>query len=92
MMVKSQIKIHSAMGTREVPVTWMKDEAILTTLPCPEPGHQGPSTVDVTVPKVQAAALNQGAYVQRALTSIDADTRERFISGVCPRCWNRLFA
>jgi hypothetical protein len=91
MIVKSTIKIQGVLGEREVPVTYKENEAVLTTLPCTEEGHMGPATVEITVPRVEAAALQHGAFVNRALTSIDADTRERFISGVCPRCWNRLF-
>jgi hypothetical protein len=91
MIVKSVIKIQGVLGEREVPVIWKEREAVLTTLPCTERGHKGPAAIDVTVPKAEAAALNQGGFVNHALRSLDADTRERFISGVCPRCWDRLF-
>jgi hypothetical protein len=90
-IVRSMIKIQSAAGEREIPVVWGECVATLTTPPCEEPGHQGPPTEEVVVPKVQAAALNQGAFVNRALTSVDVTTREWFTSGYCPRCWDRLF-
>jgi hypothetical protein len=90
-IVRSTIKIQGVVGECEVPVTYRDNEAVLTTLPCTEKGHRGPATVQVTVPRVEAAALQHGALPKRALTSIDEDTRERFISGVCPRCWDRLF-
>jgi hypothetical protein len=91
MIVRSTIRIQGVMGEREVPVVYRENDAVLTTLACTEDGHRGPATVEVTVPRVEAAALQQGAFVNHALVSVDADTRERFISGVCPRCWKRLF-
>lgn len=80
-----------AMSEQEVPVIWKERVAILTTPPCTERGHLGPPTIDVIVPKVEAAALNLGGFAKQALTSLDLPTRERFVSGVCPRCWDRLY-
>ena len=91
MIVKSVIKIHSAAGVREIPVEYQSDQAILTSPPCPGAGHTGEPSVQVTVSKVAAAALAEGAYIQRALSTLDSDTRERFITGICPSCWDALF-
>jgi hypothetical protein len=91
MIVNSTIKIQSVAGEHEIPVVYRENDAVLTTLACTEQGHRGPATVQVTVPRVEVAALKEGASPNRALTSVDSDTRERFVSGVCPRCWERQF-
>jgi hypothetical protein len=85
------IDIQTVMGTRHLPVRYHGVRATLTTLPCPEPGHVGERIADIEVPRAEAELLECGAFVQRALMSVDADTRERFISGICPPCWERLF-
>jgi hypothetical protein len=89
-IVRSTINVRSAAGEQEVPVVYRQRTATLTTPPCQAPGHRGPVTVEVTVPKVEAAALNEGAFPARALTSVSPPIQERFVTGLCPRCWDRL--
>jgi hypothetical protein len=54
---------------------------------CPECGKH-------KVFEVSSAALVrylEGAHVQVAFPEMSVDDRERFISGICPRCWNKIF-
>lgn len=48
--------------------------------------------VTVTIAPEKLYAYNQGAYAQDVLSDYDADTREQFISGTCPDCWNAMFS
>lgn len=32
-----------------------------------------------------------GELLQQAMPEINADDRERLISGTCPKCWNSMF-
>lgn len=32
-----------------------------------------------------------GVHVQDAFPYLDADDRERLISGICPKCWDKMF-
>jgi hypothetical protein len=48
--------------------------------------------VTVTITPEELYAYNQGAYAQDVLSDYDSDTREQFITGTCPDCWNAMFA
>ena len=45
--------------------------------------------IEITAP--QLWAMNNGAHAQEVLPDTPAEIRERFISGTCPTCWNRIF-
>ena len=32
-----------------------------------------------------------GELIQNAMPYLDADQREMFISGTCPKCWDKMF-
>jgi len=49
-------------------------------------------TAIVEVPTDGFIAWQGGATVQRAFPNLDADTRERLISGICPTCWDKMFS
>lgn len=61
------------------------------TLPCPGCG----GTADIEVDPAQAQMLGRPRWdrprIQVILADKDADTRERFVSGYCPKCWNEVF-
>lgn len=48
--------------------------------------------VKVVVRKEEIEKYKQGAFIQDALTSVDADGREFLMSGYCGTCFNKLFA
>ena len=60
----------------------------VTSHPCP----MCDTRVTVTITPEELYAYNQGAYAQDVLSGYDADTREQFVSGTCPNCWNAMFA
>ena len=60
----------------------------VTSHPCP----MCDTKVTVTIAPEKLYAYNQGAYAQDVLSDYDPDTREQFISGTCPDCWNAMFA
>lgn len=59
----------------------------ITSKPCPDCRE----TIQVNVAESQLAAYNAGAHIQYAFSNMDADTRERFITGYCSPCWDKLF-
>ncbi len=48
-------------------------------------------TVTRTVTAAQLSAYNNGAHIQDAFPQMSADDRERFITGYCPKCWDKMF-
>lgn len=38
----------------------------------------------------QVALLHSGELIQRIFPEMDAGLRERFISGICPECWDKI--
>ena len=75
----------------QIPVILVGNMAVLTSPACLEPGHRGPRSITVEVPSADADAMKAGAFVQRALLTVDRGIREWFASGLCPRCRRRLF-
>lgn len=59
----------------------------ITSLACPSCDK----SLTITITGEQLFKINQGAYVQDALSTISAGDRERFISGYCSKCWNKMF-
>tara|TARA_B110000503_G_C6906558_1_gene312883 strand:- start:335 stop:586 length:252 start_codon:yes stop_codon:yes gene_type:complete len=59
----------------------------VSSLPCPN--CDSVLSLEITPDKLYA--YNQGAYAQDVLSAYDADTRERFITGICGTCWNEMF-
>jgi hypothetical protein len=49
------------------------------------------NTQEVPVDFEGFQALQSGEYIQEALPELDADMRELFISGICPKCWDEMF-
>ena len=47
------------------------------------------ATIEITA--TQLWAMNNGAHAQEVLPNETAEVRERFISGTCGTCWNRIF-
>lgn len=59
--------------------------AVATT--CPMCGD----TAILSLSEAGYKAWQNGAVIQRALPDLDADDRERLISGICPICWDKMF-
>ena len=57
--------------------------------PCPECNDTGKV---FEVEREEADKFIAGAHIQDAFPNMPADERERFISGICPTCWNKMFA
>jgi len=58
------------------------------TKPCPRCGE----TVVVKMRRRQFEALrDHHEPIQQTLANFNADTRERFLSGYCPTCWDVIF-
>lgn len=60
---------------------------LVKTLPCPLCGDS--ATIEVM--ESEWKLLKNGAYIQDALSRLSPTIRERFISGTCGECWDKLF-
>ena len=58
------------------------------SLPCPGCGDR--ITIAATVQQF-VAYMSRDQFVQNVFPELDDDTRERFISGVCPTCWEEMY-
>ena len=56
--------------------------------PCPECGQQKTFTVDKDNYRKW---IHGEMLVQEAFPEINNEDRERLISGICPKCWNKMF-
>lgn len=66
----------------------MINETVAIETRCPFCGK----TATVEVPVDGFIAWQFGATVQRAFPNLDANTRERLVSGICPTCWDKMFS
>lgn len=57
------------------------------SLNCPHCGDT--ETIELTEPEWDS--LRKRDYVQDALSRFPPDVRERFITGICGDCWNKIF-
>lgn len=57
------------------------------SLPCPHCN----TTVTITITPQQLYAFNQGGKIQDVLPDVSLDVRERFMTGICGPCWNKIF-
>jgi len=60
----------------------------ITSLRCPNCG--GTETIELT--DEENASRMRGSFAQVWGRRFSADVRERFISGYCAPCWDRIFA
>ena len=44
------------------------------------------------LPADEFKTWQDGELIQRALPDLDANDRERLISGICPTCWDKMFS
>lgn len=58
------------------------------TKPCPICGKQKTLLVDK---ENYENWLRREIHIQDAFPEMSADDRERFLSGYCPKCWDKLF-
>jgi hypothetical protein len=59
---------------------------VVSSPPCPMCGD----IKEVELVGEKVFRMHQGAGVSEVLSQFDEDTRERFLSGVCPSCWDGL--
>lgn len=65
-----------------------KKEVIVVTV-CPMCGHAN----EIAVNEEDYYDWSfDGVLVQDAFPYLSADEREMLISGICPKCWNKLFS
>lgn len=62
-------------------------DIVISTLACPHCKN----IAKIQITDDEYAALENGAYVQDALSRFPADVRERFITGFCGPCWDEMF-
>jgi hypothetical protein len=59
----------------------------IASKPCPDCN----AVVTLEIDGSSLYLANQGASVQQVLPNQPADVRERFVSGYCADCWNKIF-
>jgi ribosomal protein S27E len=59
-----------------------------TSLPCPMCGD----SLTIEMPTSRLFAYNNGASITEVFPDLNSAERERFISGTCGDCWNKMFA
>jgi len=64
-----------------------EDTYLATSLDCPDCSD---NTV-ITVTGANLFAYHNGMFAHEIFPDLSKDIRERFISGYCPKCWNKLF-
>jgi hypothetical protein len=46
----------------------------------------------ISVPASSVVLWMEGDLIQRVMPNLDDDTRELFVTGYCPTCWDALFS
>jgi len=71
-----------------------REEGVLSTEPnvdvqttCPDCKRER----SVSVPRDGYDRWQRGEYIQRALSGLTDDDRERLLTGICPDCFEQLF-
>jgi hypothetical protein len=59
----------------------------VSSLPCPKCN----GVLNINIAGEQVFAYHQGASITEVLPTLNADDRERFITGLCGICWNSMF-
>ena len=57
------------------------------SLPCPKCGDK----LVLQLPGRQVHAYHNNCYVDEVLPDSSPEDRERFITGICPPCWEKMF-
>jgi len=68
----------------------MADDGLSVTIrtyPCPECRQD--TFFQVSMSDWQR--YEDGAFVQVAFPNVSSDMRERLVSGICPKCWDKMF-
>lgn len=69
-------------------VTKIKEQLYsVTSLPCPHCN----TTVTLEITSEQLWQYNNNFSIQDVLHNIDVPVRERFMTGICGDCWDKLF-
>lgn len=64
-----------------------EDEYLITSPECPDCGED----ITITADGRQMFAYHNGMLAQDVFPDLSPDERERFVSGVCPVCWELVF-
>jgi predicted RNA-binding Zn-ribbon protein involved in translation (DUF1610 family) len=64
------------------------DTISVRSIPCPDCGES--IVLELTTWEAEHLRINDQP-IQVTLKRFDADTRERFITGFCPKCWDKMF-
>lgn len=75
---------RDTMFTLHNPMKVLEGNYVVTSHPCPMCG----TTKTVPIAGDKLFAYHNGAMAQEVLSAYDADIRERFISGICEKCWS----
>lgn len=62
-------------------------DKVKVDLPCVKCGERQAIEVDID----GYNRWRNGALIQNALPTLTADQREVLISGICSKCWNKMF-
>lgn len=68
--------------------------AVIQSKACPYEGHDPgkPARISVAVTEKELQNYNNGTMlIQEAFPYMTAADRERFLTGYCEECWNKLF-
>ena len=64
-----------------------EDTYLATSLDCPDCNDN----TTVSAKGGNIFAYHSGMFVHEVFPDVPPDIRERFVSGYCPECWNKLF-
>jgi len=64
-----------------------EDTYLATSLDCPA----CKDNTSIFITGANIFAYHNGMFVHEVLPRVPAEIRERFVSGYCPECWNKLF-
>ncbi len=89
LLVLSVVALLSVAGLR---VRWVRKRepavvSVTLTATCPECGDSKTFTLDGAA----VESWRAGMHAQRAFPELNAEDRERLISGFCPPCWDELW-
>ena len=68
----------------------MKNEKINVTVPCSFCNDE--YTVEMTTSQFNELQSPHRRHIQDIIPELAPEMRELFISGMCPKCWDKLFS
>ena len=68
----------------------MKNEKINVNVPCSFCGSK--HIIEMTMAQFNELQSPHRRYIQDIIPELAPEMRELFISGMCPKCWDKLFS